>query len=94
LKNINDGFQNAEYQIGEFAASPTEICKFSQRTSNRPLGRIGDLDHNTVNVVELRSSTSVRKISHRVGVGRMKEWRTLCKYGLYPCHVQTAQALW
>jgi hypothetical protein len=94
VRNINDGFQNTVYQIGEFSTSPTEICKSSQRKSNRPLGRIGDLDHNTVNVAELRPGTSVGKISHRVDVGRMKEWRTLCKFGLYPCHVQTLQALW
>jgi len=44
-------------------------------------------------MIEHNPSTSVRRISNQVGATRMKVWRTLHRFGLYPFHLQGVQAL-
>jgi hypothetical protein len=44
-------------------------------------------------MVERSPTTSVRRISDRVGTSWMQVWRSLYDVGLHPFHVQTVQSL-
>lgn len=71
----------------------TETGHFPKATAERPVQQELAEEEAILNMIENSSSTSVRRISNRVHVSRMKVWRTLHNFGLYPYHIQSVQNL-
>lgn len=71
----------------------TETGHFPKATAERPVQQELAQEEAILNMIEDSPSTSVRRISNRVHVSRMKVWRTLHNFGLYPYHIQYVQHL-
>jgi hypothetical protein len=71
----------------------TETGNFPKATAERPVQQELANEEAILNMIENSPSTSVRRISKRVRVSRMRVWRTLHNFGLYPYHIQSVQNL-
>ena len=70
-----------------------ETGNFPKATSERPVQQELAEEEAILNMIENSPTTSVRRISNRVHVSRMKVWRTLHNFGMYPYHIQSVQHL-
>jgi transposase len=70
-----------------------EHGKFPTVANPEHVRRVVHRENEILQVVDNNPSTSIRRVSHQLGVPRSTVWRAIKKENLYPFHVQKVQRL-